>query len=94
MSNFCRPAVLAAHWGLAALDHQGVVVRRALPRAYGVGIALFEKLAANRFGREVVIAFHDNGIVTFGERHTLPDGFGHPDISSRSAAGFRVGSLG
>src|SRR5919202_784358 len=59
---------------LRAVELEGVVGRRALPGADGVGVRGTQDVVAQRFPREVVVALDDDRVVALGENGPVPDG--------------------
>ena len=58
-----------------AVDQQAVVMRFALPGAGGLVVAEGVVLALERVLGEVVVAFHQHGVVTLGDDGVVPGGF-------------------
>ena len=58
-----------------AVDHERVVMRLALPGAGGLVVAEGDVLALERVLGEVVVAFHQHGVVTLGDDGVVPGGF-------------------
>src|SRR5215813_12593544 len=58
-----------------SVDDDVVITRRALPRADRVGVARLETFFVDRVRREIVIAFDDDGFVTFGDYCAVPNRF-------------------
>src|SRR5262252_8655472 len=58
-----------------SVDDDVVITRRALPAADRVGVARLKIFLADRVRREIMIAFDDDGLVTFGDYCAVPNSF-------------------
>src|SRR4051794_12136119 len=57
-----------------AVELEGVVRRRALPRTDGVRVRRAHDVVAERLSREVVVALDDDRVVALGDGRAVPDG--------------------
>src|SRR5450755_1510604 len=60
-----------------AADHYVIVIGLALPRADRVRRAVLKKLAHYALRRKILIPFHFNRVVAFGQHRTFPRCFRH-----------------
>ena len=58
-----------------SVDDDVVITRRAFPSADGVGVARLKIFLVDRVGRKIMIAFDDDGLVTFGDYGAAPNSF-------------------
>src|SRR5262245_23004544 len=58
-----------------SVDDDAVITRRALPAADRVGVARLKIFFVDRVRREIVVAFDDDGFVTFGDYGAVPYSF-------------------
>jgi len=58
-----------------AIHQQRVVIRRALPWANGGCGAVLQKFPLHRIRGEIVVSFHHDGVVRFGNHLMIPCGF-------------------
>src|SRR5262245_65003855 len=58
-----------------SVDDDVVITRRAFPSADGVGVARLKIFLVDRVGRKIMIAFDDDGLVTFGDYGAVPKSF-------------------
>src|SRR5215510_3866801 len=56
-----------------SIDDDVVITRRALPAADRVGVARLKVFFVDRVRREIVVAFDDDGFVTFGDYGAVPN---------------------
>ena len=58
-----------------SVDDDVVITRRALPAADSVSVARLKVFFVDRVRRKIVVAFDDDGLVTFGDYGAVPNSF-------------------
>lgn len=72
-----------------SVDDEGEIMGFALPRANGLRFARLKVFIAHSFGRKIMIAFHDLGIIGLGDDRSVPNGADHHLLLDRPPWRFR-----